>query len=384
MPPARCLAPPSSSRKRSRPSSSGCATARWTAAGMMIPTIGAGSGAKAMLKTAGTKANESAETALGEHGPMAAHRTTSWFETRSAATLPTTTRSKAAPEGDGVKPHPRVTALPLSREEHALARVSMDETTGEAAEPAAELTRAGAFPQHSGDLVRGVGLWQKDPASRQVGFADRDMTRCGDDLDRRPFSPDQSGKLQAVHRTGQPDIRKDHLNVRSRFKDRNGLVGVFRLDDIEPAFADHFRRAHSRQELVFDDKNDRPLDRGGRAPAVGIPPIGSQRQRCREENPARLVAHAHQMNGTAVMVRRVLEDRRQETDGFALDHLRLVQFGADRVDVVGSAVIEVKEIPRHFHCLPVKLSCERWSAPLDRPALRTRLTRYPCRSSRPR
>jgi hypothetical protein len=65
------------------------------------------------------------------------------------------------------------------------------------------------------------------------------------------------------------------------------------------------------------------------------------------------------MDRTAVVARGIPEHGGEKSDGLALDHLVVIEIGADRVDVTGFRVVEIKKIPRHFHSIPVVPSRDR-------------------------
>jgi hypothetical protein len=44
------------------------------------------------------------------------------------------------------------------------------------------------------------------------------------------------------------------VNVRAHFVNRNRFVGARGFDKVETGAADHFRRVHSQQEFILDDK----------------------------------------------------------------------------------------------------------------------------------
>jgi hypothetical protein len=51
------------------------------------------------------------------------------------------------------------------------------------------------------------------------------------------------------------------VNAGARFENRNRFVSITSFDIVEASFADHFRRIHSQQKFILDDKNDAPLGR---------------------------------------------------------------------------------------------------------------------------
>jgi hypothetical protein len=53
------------------------------------------------------------------------------------------------------------------------------------------------------------------------------------------------------------DIGKDDVDIRTRFQDGNGLVGIGRLDDLEARAFDRLSGIQPQQQFVFYDQDHR-------------------------------------------------------------------------------------------------------------------------------
>src|SRR3954468_22010418 len=82
--------------------------------------------------------------------------------------------------------------------------------------------------------------------------------------------------------------------------------------------------------------------------AGGSDPVFLQRQRRRVDHPVTLVADTDDERTVSFVRRRILEDRRQKSDGFIADHVQIGQFGALGVDIAKFSVVEIEKMFRHI------------------------------------
>ena len=64
------------------------------------------------------------------------------------------------------------------------------------------------------------------------------------------------GQLESIHRPRHLDAGKYQVDVAPTLKDRNGLIGIACVDDIETGRLDCVDSVHSDQSFVFDNEHD--------------------------------------------------------------------------------------------------------------------------------
>jgi hypothetical protein len=113
----------------------------------------------------------------------------------------------------------------------------------------------GQFAERRNHLGTTIRLCQEDAAGRQIVRTDFHEARSGENPDGRPSISDKAGELEPVHRAWHLNIGEDDVDVGSDLENRDGLVGITRLNHREPGLLDGLRRVFPDQELVFDDQN---------------------------------------------------------------------------------------------------------------------------------
>ena len=100
---------------------------------------------------------------------------------------------------------------------------------------------------------RALGGTRSRPANRLS--SDHHASGGRNDLDRRPAVADEPGKLQPVHRTRHLDIGEDDADIGTALKDRDGFIGIGRLNDFKSGVLDRLGGIQPQQEFVFDNQD---------------------------------------------------------------------------------------------------------------------------------
>jgi hypothetical protein len=118
-----------------------------------------------------------------------------------------------------------------------------------------ERTLTDHFLYFRNHLVHFKRLSKEAAVGGPFAVSQRQFAGNKDDLDGWPPFVDGVRQFQAIHTPGHLNIREQKIDIRARFENGEGFVGVHGFYRGEARVLHDVHRAHAQQHLVFDDEN---------------------------------------------------------------------------------------------------------------------------------